>query len=120
MRIKRPDLDRLTAYQTSKAERKKEAGKLDHNKRSNSAEKPIFDISDESRLIQQVREALDRMPDVRPEMEELMKELQQKLDEGTYLDEVSGKEVLAEIKKALIEQRDLNLDFPIPFDVVVG
>ena len=103
MRIKRPDLDRLTAYETSKAERKKEAGKLGHNKRSNSVEKPIFDISDESRLIQQVREALDRMPDVRPEMEELMKELQQKLDDGTYLDEVSGKEVLAEIKKALIE-----------------
>ena len=50
-----------------------------------------------------MREALDRMPDVRPEMEELMKELQQKLDDGTYLDEVSGKEVLAEIKKALIE-----------------
>ena len=103
MRIKRPDLDRLTAYEASKAEMKKNSGKLDHNKRSNSAEKPVFDISDESRLIQQVREALDRMPDVRPEMEELMKELQQKLDEGTYLDEVSGKEVLAEIKKALID-----------------
>ena len=107
MRIKRPDADRLTAYETSKTERKKEAGKLDRNKRSNSAEKPIFDISDESRLIQQVREALDRMPDVRPEMVELMKELQQKIDDGTYLDEVSGQEVLAEIKRALAEERNI-------------
>ncbi len=106
MRIKRPDLDRLTAYETNKAERKKDARKLDHQ-RSNSAEKPIFDISDESRLIQQVREALDRMPDVRPEMEELMKVLQQKLDDGTYLDEVSGQEVLAEIKKVLTEERNI-------------
>lgn len=94
-------LDRLSVYEARKAGKGEEskASKRTHGQ----IDRPIAEISDEARLIQRVRQILDQMPGVRPEVEELMKELEGKFNSGTYLEEVSGEDIIEQIKLELNE-----------------
>jgi hypothetical protein len=94
-------LDRLSVYETRKGEKGQEPKAS--TRTQGKTNRPIAEISDEARLIQRVRQILDQMPDVRPEVEELMKELEEKLNSGTYLEEVSGEDIIEQIKLELDE-----------------
>lgn len=99
MKINRPTVDPLAPYETRKVEKGQDAKS---SKRPNStSEGPIAQISEQAWLVQRVRLLLDQMPDSRPEVEELMKELQQKLEDGAYLDEVSGEKIIQDILQEL-------------------
>ncbi|MDP6746033.1 MAG: flagellar biosynthesis anti-sigma factor FlgM [Candidatus Poribacteria bacterium] len=111
MKINRPPLDPLAAYSstrvgTDKSERAK-------RKRTAGDEKPIVELSAEARLVSQSREVLDQTPDIRPEVEELIAEIQKKLADGSYIEEISGQKVVEAIKAALKEEaEELQAEIP--------
>ena len=100
MKINRPILDPLSAYESGKVEKEQDS-KSSKRPQGPQEEGPIAQISAQARLVQRVRMLLDQMPDSRPEVEQLMKELQQKLEDGTYLEEVSGEGVIEQMLQEL-------------------
>ena len=112
MKINRPPLDPLAAYSSTRVGADKSGAK---RKRAAGDEKPIVELSAEARLVSRSREVLDQTPDIRPEVEELISEIQKKLADGSYLEEISGQKVVEAIKAALKEEaEELQAEIPSP------
>ncbi|MDP7281639.1 MAG: flagellar biosynthesis anti-sigma factor FlgM, partial [Candidatus Poribacteria bacterium] len=95
-----------TRVGTDKSERAK-------RKRTAGDEKQIVELSAEARLVSRSREVLDQTPDIRPEVEELIAEIQKKLADGSYIEEISGQKVVEAIKAALKEEaEELQAEIP--------
>ena len=104
MKINRPPLDALSAYSSTKVGRdKSERAK---RKRDLATEKPIIELSEEAQLRSQAREVAEQTPDIRPDVEQLIAEIQKKLKDGSYLEEISGEAIVKAIKTALREESE--------------
>ena len=56
---------------------------------------------------------MGQTPDIRPEVEELIAEIQKKLADGSYIKEISGQKVVEAIKAALKEEtEELQAEMP--------
>ena len=115
MKISRPPLDAVSAYRSTKVGREKS----DRTKRkpaSPTLEKPIFELSEEAQLRSQAREVAEQAPDIRPDVEQLIAEIQKKLKDGSYLEEISGQAIVESIKAALKEESETLKSESLPSD----
>ena len=111
MKISRPPLDAVSAYSSTKVGREKS----DRTKRK-PTEKPILELSEEAQLRSQAREVAEQTPDIRPDVEQLIAEIQKKLKDGSYLEEISGQAIVESIKAALKEESETLKSEPLPSD----
>ena len=115
MKISRHPLDAVSAYSSTKVGREKS----DRTKRKPTTltfEKPILELSEEAQLRSQAREVAEQTPDIRPDVEQLIAEIQKKLKDGSYLEEISGQAIVESIKAALKEESETLKSESLPSD----
>jgi len=100
MEIK-PIVEKLKIYSTE-IEKNRKNSKV--SKSRVSEDKKFVQISEQAKQIQRIRKIIDEMPDVRPEIEELLDKLSKEIKEGTYLKNVSGQDIVQQIITRLSER----------------
>lgn len=100
MEIK-PIIEKLKIYE-AKIEKSRKDSKV--VKSRVAEDKKIFEISEQAKQIMRIRQIIDEMPDVRSEVEELIEKLAKEIEDGTYLEKVSGRDIVDEIIKRLSER----------------
>jgi anti-sigma28 factor (negative regulator of flagellin synthesis) len=99
MEIK-PIIEKLRVFE-ARIQRSRESSKIDSRR---SPDTKVAEISEEAKQIQRIRKMIDEMPDVRPEVEELVCKLTKEIEDGTYLKRVSGRDIVDKIIERLSER----------------
>jgi len=100
MEIK-PIIEKLKVFSTKIEETRKDS-KI--SKSRAVEDKKIFEISEQAKLFMDIRQMIDEMPDVRPEVQELIDKLAKEIEEGTYLEKISGRNIVDQVIARLSER----------------
>lgn len=100
MEIK-PIIDKLKVYSTN-IEKNRRGTKI--TKSHASGDRKIFELSEQAKQIRRIRQIIDEMPDARPEVQELIDKLTEEIEDGTYLEKTSGKDIVEAIIVRLSER----------------
>lgn len=93
MEIK-PIIEKLEIYK-AKIGKNRRGTKVDKSRQTE--DRKIFEISEQAKQVQRIKQIVDEMPDARPEVQELIDKLAGEIENGTYLEEVSGKDIVDSI-----------------------